>query len=202
MASSDIKTPVIIGFCGYARCGKDTACDYLIRRTNLQNKKIYSFGDSLRDFAFHLDSYLPEMKMYYQDVIDSYGYEEAKDRFPCFRRHLVKIGDGARRLISEDIWLNSVKDKIQKDKADLALIKDVRYLNEAEFIIKNGGIVVYIDRKGNTASNETEKESIRDIVNKLKRNNNFRIVENEGDSVELFYWNLFDAIHEITEIDN
>lgn len=192
-------SPLIIGFCGFARCGKDTACNYILEKSDLKDKKIYSFGDSLRDFAFELDAYLPEMRMYYRDVIDSYGYEEAKDRFPCFRKHLVRIGNGARSTIGENVWLNAVKERIDKDKPNLALIKDVRYLNEAEFIIKNNGIVVYINRENNEPANNTEKESIKEIINKLQRNQNFRIVKNDSDNINKFYWNLFEELFELNE---
>lgn len=187
---------LIIGFCGYARCGKDTACNYLIQN-NSKTTKIYSFADSLRDFAFHLDSYLPEMKMYYRDVIDSYGYEEAKDRFPAFRRHLVRIGNGARETISKDIWLNAVKEKIANDDVELALIKDVRYFNEADFIIRNGGIVIYIDRKDIMPANSTEEKSIQEILTKLKQNINFKIVENKKGDLDIFRRDLFRQITEL-----
>lgn len=177
------STTLIIGFCGYARSGKDTACEFMLKNLKHKNRstKIYSFGDSLRSFAFDLNVYIPELKMYYQDIINLHGYENAKDNFPEFRSHLVKIGNGARKNISQDIWLNSVKEKIEKDNCDVALIKDVRYSNEVEFILNNGGIIVYIDRLNNGPSNNVEKESIKKIINKFNDCDNFITVENKGD---------------------
>lgn len=179
---------MIIGFCGYAQSGKDTCANLLLNRKDNIFKLKFAFADSLRDFAYELNSYLPEMEMRYQEVIDTHGYEKAKTTFPCVRKYLVSIGNGARINIGPKIWINSVKHKIKTNPAQLHLITDVRYPNEVEFILSHGGIVIYITRPGIKAANEVEEKSIQEIlvryqISKVENLGNFTHLENQLDNI-------------------
>lgn len=158
---------MIVGFCGYARSGKDTCANLVLNNSDIQVSKIkLGFADSLRDFAYELNTFFPELGKSYRDIIQEYGYEIAKENFPCIRRHLVSIGNGARLNISPKIWVSSVKHKIRETPAGLHLITDVRYANEVDFILSKGGIIVYISRPGLNAANEVEARSIQEILSK------------------------------------
>ncbi len=156
---------LIIGFCGYARSGKDTAAKLVLDDSNIRGKKqVFSFAGALRAFASKLNVYFPELDMKYNDVIAKYGYEVAKNQFPCIRNHLIAIGHGAREEIMPTIWIDSVHYQIQLGNPEIAIISDVRYFNEVEYIRKNNGIVIYIERPKIEAVHQTEKDSINEIL--------------------------------------
>lgn len=171
----------IVGFCGFARSGKDTAAQLLLENTIIKGtKQKFSFAHALRIFAARLNVYFPELSMRYNDIIDKYGYETAKAQFPFIRQHLVNIGHGARLDILPTIWIDSVDHQIKNSTVEWAFLTDVRYLNEAEYIINQGGIVIYIDRPGVLPANETEEKSIQEILeHKL-----ILVVKNDSDISE------------------
>lgn len=175
-------TKMIVGFCGYARSGKDTCANLVLNSNNMTMLKL-GFADSLRDFAYEINAYLPELRMRYREVINIYGYEEAKTEFPCVRRYLVNIGNGARLTISPEIWINAVEHRIKTTPVRLYLITDVRYPNEVDFILSRGGIVIYVTRPGIGPANEVEEKSIHEILTRYRINR----VENLGnlDNLEL-----------------
>jgi hypothetical protein len=114
--------------------------------------------------ATSLNVYFPEIEMRYNDVVTQYGYETAKMQFPCVRAHLVALGHGARTAIKSSIWIDAVENAIQRSPAQMAIISDVRYQNEVNFILNNNGIVIYLDRPEVQPANETEAVSIKEIL--------------------------------------
>lgn len=169
---------MIVGFCGYARSGKDTCANIILNNSDIRVSKMkLGFADSLRDFAYELNVFFPELNKSYREILQEYGYEKSKEMFPCIRKHLVSIGNGARLNISPKIWVSSVKHKIRENPAGLHLITDVRYPNEVEFILSNGGIVIYIYRPGISPANEVEERSIQEILLK------YQIYQIENDDI-------------------
>lgn len=179
------KEFLLIGLCGYARCGKDTACEYFSKKYS--EVKFYAFADSLRNFAEQLNIYFPDVGLTYNQIIEKYGYEKAKDEIPSFRDHLVRIGNGARKTICDDIWIRSVIERINSDNPKIAIIKDVRYLNEAKMISRNKGIILYIERKRNEPANVVEEESIKQIKKYFQNKSSFFIVQNDGKNKDNFF---------------
>lgn len=156
---------LIIGFCGYSRCGKDTATQLLLKSNKISLiKERFAFADALRSMADTLNVFFPEVGMRYKDLIAHYGYETAKQKFPCVRHHLVALGHGARKCIKSSIWIDAVEEKIQHSKAEIAIISDVRYVNEVEFILRNQGLVIYLERPNVGPANDTEAQSIKEIL--------------------------------------
>jgi hypothetical protein len=126
----------IIGICGNARSGKDTMADLIIEI--LADNKIRSFKTSFAD----------EVKEECRDLlmktigIDSFT-EETEDK-NIIRPLLVTWGTEIRRKLNPNIWIEKLQGKLKNDS--VAIISDVRFLNEFEWIKKNGGYCIFIDR--------------------------------------------------------
>lgn len=160
-----LKKAVIIGFSGYATSGKDTATHVLMNSNIIPlTKGKFAFADALRDMAGMLNVYFPEIGKRYNDLIQEYGYDTAKVKFSQVREHLVAIGHGTRTCLGPRIWIDAVEHKIQNSNVQMAIISDVRYLNEVNFILNNNGIVIYLERPDVGPANDTEEQSIKEIL--------------------------------------
>lgn len=135
---------MIIGIHGKKRSGKDTCADYLVEKYGFEK---ISFADPVRDALYALN---PIVDCYqgarrYRDVIDKFGYEQAKDFFPDIRRLLVDMGTAVgRELIDEDLWVNMLARKLELKKNYVA--SDVRFINEACYIRDWGGPIIRVIR--------------------------------------------------------
>jgi len=142
----------LIGFCGYARSGKDTAALALIERGWRRD----AFADALkRDAASALMNSL------------SMGGGSADD-FPwgtmftdpalkeIFRPFLVEYGR-AMRHIRSDYWVTRLFRGL--DPRESHVVTDVRYMNEVEAIRQRGGKVIMVTRPGVGPCNEEERLS-------------------------------------------
>ena len=147
---------MIIGITGKAGAGKTTAANMLIKEFN--NKAIIiPFAKPLKDFARKL------------------GWNGKKDEKG--RRLLQLLGtDVARKCIDEDIWVQHWK-KFQEEydsfenldgtkDCDHYIADDVRFANEADFILGQKGLVIKI--VGREYDNvDSTHESEQDIPNYL-----------------------------------
>jgi dephospho-CoA kinase len=142
---------VNIAICGKMASGKTTLANNLM--SEIENMNKYSLAKAVKDFA-HFVYDIPE------------GH---KDRVA-----FQKIGDGARKFLYEDVWIDTVLKAVAKDSQktyvpsghydmdgnDLALdwenpdepqheyhciIDDVRYLNEVKKLKANGWIIIKLE---------------------------------------------------------
>jgi hypothetical protein len=146
---------MLIGFCGYARSGKDSAANYLVN--NYGFAKV-AFADGVREMAKGIDPYVHTVDsdgyglngrphfMRYSEVLESAGYEEAK-AMPDVRRLLQRCGtEGGRDVFGHQVWVERAM-RIASEFPNV-VISDVRFPNEAEAIKKAGGYVIRISRPG------------------------------------------------------
>lgn len=137
--------PIIIGLCGYARVGKDSAA------ANMPGWKRYAFADALkRDLEpilkmVNCDLANPEHKVKARPMLVAWG-ATARAFFPGFWVHRLW-----------DILHDNLKDSTR------TVISDVRYPNEVKAILDMGGQVVRIFRNGYGPANDEEGNSIREI---------------------------------------
>lgn len=142
---------MIIGLCGYARAGKDTAADALVEARGFRK---VAFADSLkRDVTMMLnaagicvDFENPEQKEEWRDLLVFWG-RKMRQKDPDY---------WIKRLIFE-----CKKKHIGLDEA--VVIPDVRYLNEANWVTGHGGSIFMVDRPGVGPANEEEQMSIEQI---------------------------------------
>lgn len=118
------------------------------------------------------------------------AYEVCKWKYLEVRPHLVAIGHCLRSQTVPDIWIQTlaVRAVPLKNDGNWVCIKDVRYVNEVEIILSQGGIVFYLQRTSVGPANKTEEESIRHILDKFDDKtyaSRFIRLDNSGDLAHL-----------------
>ena len=102
--------------------GKSTLADKFVNTYNYQK---IAFADPVKKFAVNI------FKM-----------------DPCNKDRdlLQKIGDGAREIIDQNVWINLLINKInsEENKGKLFVCDDIRYENEAEALRRNNWKIVKV----------------------------------------------------------
>jgi hypothetical protein len=114
-----------------ARVGKDTACDYLMKRlgevTGYQPERM-SFASALYDILFVAQK--------------TCGFEATKDR-----KFLQWVGTEWARAKDPDVWVNILGRRIEHTPEDIPiLVTDLRFPNEAKMLREMGFTLVRIKR--------------------------------------------------------
>ena len=150
---------MIIALSGYARTGKDTVANILVAKYDFER---VAFADKLREVLYALNPIVGwgvTMPVYYQDVIDLYGYEAAKDTTfgPEIRRLLQRLGtEAGRRVLGEDVWATALLDGLEVGQN--YVITDCRFPNEARAVEAELGLTVRVSRLDIGPVNDHESE--------------------------------------------
>lgn len=107
-----------IAIVGKARSGKDTVADYLVSKYGYTE---YKFSTGVRD------------------VINLVRGEETNKN----RRELQDVGQGLRRALGEDIWVNYTLSTITD--TDKVVISDCRQQNEAKRLTDEGYLLIRVE---------------------------------------------------------
>lgn len=148
------RTGYIVGLTGYAGAGKDEAAKGLVAAGWTRQ----AFADPVRSMALAIDPAIAasigasgEVYPYkgclrLSTIVQDFGWDEAK-AIPEVRRFLQRLGtDAVRAHLGEDAWVSAF-DRAHNRSVD-TVAPDVRFPNEAEYIVRNGGLVIRIDRPG------------------------------------------------------
>lgn len=153
---------MIIGIAGYAGAGKDTLFSLLQHRFGA-NYKRYAFADALK----------AEIR---QDLLDNTGIDiltASREEKISVREHLVSLG-ALRRSQDVNYWVNQVNLLIDSDKQNnpdlIPVITDVRYENEADWLLNKGGVVIQLNRFGLEAANPEEEEFTKPLLERVGAN--------------------------------
>lgn len=147
----------LVGFAGAAGSGKDTAAtfvDQAIRKANPLTAPLrVAFAGPVKAAA--AAKFCFDVK----DFDDRELKEAPLDGFPGLTRRRCAQLEGTeygRDAYGEDIWVRAAWRTIKKEGTRLGpgydcwvLISDVRFENEAKWILTNGGIVIRIERPNN-----------------------------------------------------
>jgi len=136
---------LLLAFGNKARNGKDTAAaaiqDYFDQK--LANHIMY-YGEVPSKIA----ALPPIVKIFrFADGV----YEEARTKYGMTEKNSVllqQIGHG-RRQSDPEYWIRQCFEKIESEKDSgrlIAIIADMRYRNEAEFVKRRGGFLVNVTR--------------------------------------------------------
>jgi hypothetical protein len=125
----------IIGLCGYARSGKDTAAEGLIEIGWTR----VALADPLKRVALAI------------------GWDGEKDE--PGRVLLQNLGQAVREHIAPDAWITALLTAAERVHGDV-VVTDVRYPNEAAAIRDQGGYLVQIVRPGVGPANEHASEDV------------------------------------------
>lgn len=149
---------MIIGLSGKARAGKDTVATILVEDYGFTR---LAFADIIKAAVYTLDPIISLSGLRLQHLVDTNGWESAK-QFPEVRRLLQVFGsEVGRDMIDAQIWIELTMNGI-KASANI-VISDVRFKNEAEEIKFQGGQVWRVTRAINDSidfhRSETELDS-------------------------------------------
>ena len=119
----------LIGLCGKMGSGKDTIADIMLNENLVQHRM--SFATGVKEVAKELFDIDP------------------KKRTPKSRRIWQTIGHSMRQL-DDVVWIVSLMKRLAwiydaEDDNVSVIITDVRYLNEARWILSNHGTVIIIN---------------------------------------------------------
>lgn len=142
------KLPFIFGFSGLAGSGKTTAAVQLFELAFEDGNVIciMSMADRIKSMAkimFNIQDTDEELLSLDKSKLVSVGNVSIP-----YRELLQKIGtEFGRDMISEDIWLENMRDRVERSAniTDAVAIDDIRFENEAEFVRKNG-VLIHVQR--------------------------------------------------------
>jgi hypothetical protein len=124
----------MIGIAGRARSGKDTTCSLMMDKTDRMFYK-YSFAQPIKqacNLIFNWDERHAEGHL--KEVVDPYW--KITPRFA----YQTMGTEWGREFINQDIWLMRAQS-IADASSGIMIIPDVRFINEAEMIKKNGLLI-------------------------------------------------------------
>jgi len=147
-----MSMPRLVGFCGYARVGKDTAAEQVKTRIKNYAFEIMGYADALKS---DLDLCVQWAK--------KHGIDTTTDRFKEIIRPMYVLWSRVAKDLAEDdgIWVERLSPKITMCRKfdTVPLIKDVRYFYEIDDILARNGMVIFIDRPGFGPKNDEEFNS-------------------------------------------
>lgn len=123
----------IVGLLGPAGSGKTTVANYLVEK---YGAKRYAFGDPLKELAKRTLDFSDDQ------LYGSQSTKEAVDPRYGFspRWFLQRLGtEGVRTVFGDDFWVQLCLERIYKDRPPLAVIDDVRFVNEASVLLSENG---------------------------------------------------------------
>lgn len=138
----------MIGFCGIAKSGKDTAGAF----ASQDGYKRFAFGDKLKEALLALNPAIGlknGQPVYLRALVNQIGMEQAKHHEEV-RKLLQRMGtEVGRETIHPETWINAVVREIKLYESATGgitkyAITDVRFPNEGEWVQSCGGIVVKI----------------------------------------------------------
>ena len=151
----------IIGLSGYARSGKDTVADILVRDYGFVK---VSFAEPMRDALYALNPRIGYGSSL-QNIIDEYGWDGYK-LFPEFdeiRELMQRLGtEVGRKMFGESFWVMAAEGIMLNHLNDgkNVVFTDVRFPNEAAMIEEyNDGEVWRVRRPGVFPANDHVSET-------------------------------------------
>jgi hypothetical protein len=167
---------MLIAFSGLKGSGKDTAAKVLIEEYGFTK---IAFADPLREALYTLNPLVPvEYKVCHEGhelnirdyvtlnkLVEAEGYEKAKRENPEFRRLMQVFGtEVGRQLFGENVWVDILEKRFPdiRDPNTRYVITDCRFVNEAKFVDRVGGSIIWITRPGvESDGHASESEEVK-----------------------------------------
>ena len=153
---------MLIGLSGYAGSGKDEVAKILVHK----GFERVAFADGVRDCLYALNPRVmhPESGLQWdlRALVVSKGWDRIK-WYPEVRGLLQRMGvEAGREMFEQDCWITKLNEKFFTFDEDDIVIPDVRFPNEREWIMDNGGEVWRVTRPGYGPVNKHSSETALD----------------------------------------
>jgi hypothetical protein len=162
---------IIIAFIGFKQVGKSTAAKYLKENYGY---KSHNFKDSLvTEMKENFPDLLKEIQydLWYTACTKTDDWDQAIPSIdylfnlkpPLMRALMQNYGTDVRRKGNKNYWVKQWRDSLPDKKV---VVDDVRFLNEAECVQANGGVLIRLVRPdietGGEHKSETEQLHIKE----------------------------------------
>lgn len=169
---------MIIGLSGWARSGKDTVADHLVKKHGFVKM---AFADPMRQALYLLNPRIQVAELNNVSLaaaVDGLGWELLKEESPDIRPLMQRLGtEVGRQLFGETFWVDLAMRQVEQHEN--VVISDCRFQNEADAIIAAGGMVVRVNRPGLEPANDHISERALDDFTFDE------VIENSGSVTEL-----------------
>jgi len=171
-----MTTKHIIAIAGNARCGKDTLgknFSYLLKEYGIKSS-LYSFADELKR---ETDDFLKQ-------TLGISSYTDDDNEKAIIRPFLVFWGTEIRRKLNPTIWVDKVLKRIKED--EVAIITDLRFENELEFVKSHNGSIIYLSRVNEDGSQVPPANSYEESNNNIiaaQADSNFTWLSSDDDKL-------------------
>lgn len=160
-----LEDPVLIGLMGYAQSGKDAVAETLVSQRGFTR---IAFADKLREFMYDLNPLIPGDEEGYWELaatVDQYGWDAVKERYADDthggRQQLQRAGIVLRATFGENILVDAAMNDSWGGRH---VFSDVRFPNEVEALLRQGGQVWRVVRPGYGPVNNHVSETAVDHV--------------------------------------
>lgn len=173
-----ISVPKLIGFCGYARVGKDTAAQEFAKLFPEREFEIIGYADDLKKDMEGCVSACAKLGV---DVNSDKFKERFRPMWVLWSRVLKDI------MESDLIWVERLRPSLVTltQFGIIPAIKDVRYFYEVDEILNSGGVVIFIERKGYGPKNSEEDMSFSQIKDRYAYLMKSHTIHNDGSKTDL-----------------
>ncbi len=152
---------MIVGLSGYARAGKDTVAGFLVEDFHFVQGSVTDIFKEMLEELNPIVETGPSAPRRWREVVDYWGFEEAKDQFPEIRGLMQRLGFEVReRSFEPDFWVNQLIYRHRNDEK--FVFSSVRDPIEAQAIKAQGGVIWRIDRPGYGPANTHASETAMD----------------------------------------
>lgn len=188
-----MKQLPIIGVSGKIGSGKDTAASMITSLLREEGIKI----DTKR-FAFKVKQFVADIIGVHVSKLDDQNFKKSflgpewnyligldpnspwDIKQMTVREMLIRIGDGMREKVHEDIWVNALFADYKKNFfVDNWIIPDLRYPNEKNRIEKLAGVTIRINRPGIEELDHKSEKALDDAKFSY-------VITNDGSLEDLF----------------
>ena len=133
---------LVIGLGNKARQGKNCVANYMQELD--PSVQIYSFADELKLYCkAHHEELLPQWEAAYSNVPINFPKD---DPIYGYTQILQWYGTDVARKQNPNVWVEALDKRLETEKPQIAVISDVRFRNEAEYVKSKGGYLVQVIR--------------------------------------------------------
>jgi len=137
-AQSAMQKIRLIGIAGAAGSGKDTLADYICARHGADRIALADPIKAILNSIFGFTKTSWDDRKWKESAVPMIGHSP--------RVLAQSLGTDWGRALCEDIWVSKMIGRWRENECPLTVVPDVRFDNEAVFILRSGGMIIRVDR--------------------------------------------------------